>query len=123
MKRLEDEGVIEGYVPTINYETANLPLQILFVCTADPRTRSDMVEKVLDIQGVIEVREMLTGRRNLYIEAIGLSTRDISRITDTVHELGLSVESSEIVRQRRIQPFNHFHLTPHDGAGDEHSEE
>jgi DNA-binding Lrp family transcriptional regulator len=122
IERLEDEGVIEGYVPKIDYEVANLPLQILFVCTADPIERTDLVEKVLDVQGVIEVREVLTGHRNLHIEAIGVSTADITRITDAIHGLGLSVESSEIMRQRRIQPFNHFHLTPRDARDDEQSE-
>jgi len=30
-------------------------------------------------------------------------------MTDAIHELGLQIESSEILKQRRTQPFNHFH--------------
>lgn len=117
--RLEADRVIEGYYPKLNYEHANLPLHLLFVCTADPAERTGMVEQILNIHGVIDVREMLTGRRNLYIEIIGTSTQDISRITDTIHEMGLAIESSEMIRQRRVQPFNHFHLMAQDDSADE----
>jgi DNA-binding Lrp family transcriptional regulator len=111
MARLENEGIIEGYHPKIDYEKANLPLQILFVCSAPPTERSEMVERLLDIRGVVDVRETLTGHRNLYVEAVGTNTADTVRITDAMHESGLSIESSEILRQRRVQPFNHFFFT------------
>lgn len=109
--RLESDGVIQGYHPKLDYEKASLPLQILFVCTADPAERTAKVEEVMGIKGVIDVREMLTGRRNLDVDVIGTSTRDIARVTDAIHAIDLSIESSEIMSQRRVQPFNHFHLT------------
>jgi Lrp/AsnC family leucine-responsive transcriptional regulator len=66
------------------------------------------------------VRETLTGHRNLYVEAVGTGTADTARISDEMHELGVSVESSEILRQRRVQPFNHFFFTdPYDQDGGE----
>ncbi|WP_254769305.1 Lrp/AsnC family transcriptional regulator [Salinilacihabitans rarus] len=114
--QLESAGVIEGYHPKIDYETANLPLQLLFVCTAPPTERAAMVEQILDVRGVVDVRETLTGRQNLYVEAVGTGTADTGRITDALHEIGLSIESSEILRQRRVQPFDHFFYTdPYDG--------
>ncbi|PSP52404.1 hypothetical protein BRC67_04665 [Halobacteriales archaeon QH_3_68_24] len=36
LERLEDDGVIRGYHPEIDYEAANLPLRVMFVI----RTRS-----------------------------------------------------------------------------------
>ena len=66
---------------------------------------------MLEIQGVVDVREMLVGRRNIYVEVVGTSTEDITRITDTLHESGVTVESSEILRARHIQPFDHFHFS------------
>ncbi len=54
---------------------------------------------------------MLVGRRNLYVEVVGTSTEDITRITDTLHEAGATVESSEIMRSRHTQPFDHFHFS------------
>ncbi len=76
-------------------------------------------KKTLDVQGVVDVREMLTDRRNIHVEVVGTSTEDITRITDALHELGLTINSSEIMRQRRVQPFNHFFFT---GALDDDAE-
>lgn len=115
IEQLEADGIIEGYHPKIDYEAADLPLQVLFVWSAPPTERTEMVEQVLDIRGVVDVRETLTGSRNMYIEAVGTGTADTVRITDAIHEMGLSIESSEMLRQRRMQPFNHFFFTnPYD---------
>lgn len=92
----------------INYEAANLPLQVLFLITAPPTERSEAVEDLLEIKGVVDIRETLTGRRNLYVEAIGTTTTDITRMTDALHDLGLEIESSDILKQHRRQPFDHF---------------
>lgn len=119
ISHLEEVGVIEGYHPKINYEKANLPLQVLFVGTASPEDRAEMVDQLLNIRGVVEVRETLTGHRNLFIEVVADNTGDMVRVSDAIHELGLSVESSEILRQRRVQPFNHFHFEP--PSDDEHA--
>lgn len=119
IKELETDGIIEGYHPKIDYEEANLPLQVLFVCSAPPTERSEMVEQILNVRGVVDVRETLTGHRNLYVEAVGTGTTDTVRITDALHEMGLSIDSSEILRQRRVQPFNHFFFTdPYDDGQD-----
>lgn len=109
--RLETEGVINGYHPEINYEAANLPLQVLFVCTAPATHRSELAEKILDVQGVVDLREMMTGRQNIHVEVVATSTTDISRISDAIHDLGLEIESSELIKRRRMQPFDHFHFT------------
>jgi Lrp/AsnC family leucine-responsive transcriptional regulator len=111
IEALEEDGIIKGYHPEIDYEAANLPLRVLFVCTVPATERADYVSQLLEIQGVVDVREMLVGRRNIYVEVVGTSTKDITRITDTLHESGVTVESSEILRARHIQPFDHFHFS------------
>lgn len=120
IEHLEKTGVIEGYFPKLNYEAAHLPLQLLFVGTAATDDRADRVEQLLEIRGVVDVRETLTGKRNVFIEVVAEDTTDVVRISDAIHELGLAVESSEILRQRRVQPFNHFHFEPPND--DEHAE-
>lgn len=118
--RLESSGVIEGYYPKVNYEEAELPLQILFVCSAPPAERTALVDDLLEVRGVVDVRETLTGRHNLYVEAVGTDTRDADRVTAALHETGISVEESEIVRQHQSQPFNHFGAgAMYDEDGDE----
>lgn len=113
---LEESGVIEGHHPKIDYEMAGLPLRTMFVVTARPTERNQAVEDLLDVRGVVEVREMLTATRNLHVEVVGTGTSDVSRITDAIHDLGLAIESSELLRQRRVQPFDHFGIG--ESAGD-----
>jgi len=108
--QLEDDGVIKGYHPEIDYEAANLPLQVAFVISAPPTELKNYSEQIRGIQGVIDVREMLTGRRNIHVDVVGTSTSDITRITDAIHDLGVEIESSEMMRRRHVQPFNHFFL-------------
>ena len=109
--QLEADGIIKGYHPEIDYEAANLPLRIVFICTAPATERTELATEVMELQGVIDMREMMTGRRNIHIEIVGTSTTDITRITDAIHALGLEIESSELIRRRQIQPFNHFHFS------------
>lgn len=111
IEALENDGIIKGYHPEIDYEAANLPLRVQFVCTAPPVERAEYVDQVLDVQGVIDVREMLVGRQNIYIEAVGTSTQDITRITDVLHEMDLTVESAEMMRKRYRQSFDHFYFS------------
>jgi DNA-binding Lrp family transcriptional regulator len=108
--QLEADGIIKGYHPEIDYEAANLPLQVTFVISAPPTELKQYSEDIRAIQGVIDVREMLTGRRNIHVDVVGTSTKDITRITDAIHDIGAEIESSEMMRQRHIQPFNHFFL-------------
>nr|WP_255170852.1 winged helix-turn-helix transcriptional regulator [Natrononativus amylolyticus] len=55
--QLESDGVIRGYHPKLDYEAANLPLCVLFVCTAPATRRSELADKVMNIQGwLISVR-------------------------------------------------------------------
>lgn len=75
--RLEADGIIKGYHPEIDYEAANLPLQVTFVISAPPAELPDLSEDIRGIQGVIDVREMLTGRRNVHVDVVGTSTSDI----------------------------------------------
>jgi DNA-binding Lrp family transcriptional regulator len=119
IEALEANGVIEGYHPKIDYEMANLPLQVIFICSAPPEERSAMVEQILDVRGVVDVRETMTGHRNLFVEAVGTTTADTARITDAMHDIGLSIESSELLRQHEVQPFNHFFFTDPYGNGHE----
>lgn len=52
---------------------------------------------------------MLTGRRNIHVDVVGNTTSD-TRITDAIHDAGVQIESSEMMRRRYVQPFNRFFL-------------
>jgi len=106
--RLQADGIIRGYHPEVDYEAANLPLQVTFVISAPPTELRNYSERIQEVQGVVDVREMLTGRRNIHVDVVGTSTGEITEITDTIHDLGVKIESSEMLRRRHVQPFNHF---------------
>lgn len=110
IEALEADDIIRGYHPEINYEAANLPLQVTFVVSVPPTEIADYSEQIRGIQGVIDVREMLTGRRNIHVDVVGTTTTEITRITDAIHNLGVEIETSEMMRRRHVQPFNHFFL-------------
>ena len=110
IEKLEADGIIKGYHPEIDYEAANLPLQLSFVISAPPERLKEYSEQIRGIQGVVDVREMLTGKRNLHVDVVGTSSSDVTRITDAIHDIGVEIESSEMMRQRHMQPFNHFFL-------------
>lgn len=106
--KMENDGVIDGYHPQINYEKASLPLHILFVCTAPVAEQDDLATQALDVFGVVDVREMLRGTRNVHIEAISRDIGEIEETTQALADLGLEIETSEIVKQQYTRPFDHF---------------
>ena len=105
---LEAKGVIEGYYPKINYEAANLPLRVLFVCSAPAEERKELAASALDVPGVIDVREMLTSTRNIYVDVVGVDTRDLTEITNELATMGFEIVSSEIVSNHYTRPWAEF---------------
>lgn len=108
---LEDEGVIEGYYPKINYERAQFPLNGLFVCSAPANERNELAATALDSPGVVDVREMLTGVRNLHIEVIAVGTNDLASITNDLSTMGFEIVSPEIITDHYVHPWAQFELT------------
>lgn len=109
IEQLEKQGIIVGYNPEINYEQAGYPMRVLFICSTDLSRRSEMAEKALEVRGVVNVREMLSGEENLHIEVVAETTTDVKESTEQLDELGLNIISSNILAEERIQPWNHFH--------------
>lgn len=105
---MESEGVIEGYIPLINYEKADFPIRLKFTCTAPVQQREEFAKKVLGIPHVVHVEEMLSSRENLQILAVTNDSEKINTIAEKLDELGLVVESERLLRYTHIRPFNHF---------------
>ncbi|SIR81498.1 DNA-binding transcriptional regulator, Lrp family [Haladaptatus litoreus] len=108
IERLEKAGVIRGYNPDIDYERANYQLHVLIVCRAPPDERSTLADEVMEITGVVTIRELLTGTENIHIEAIAVDSDTVDSITEQIHELGLDIVSTNIIKIERVQPFDHF---------------
>lgn len=108
IQALRDEGVLEDYRPQIDYEAAGIPHHLLFVCTAPIADRKTICERAIDVQGVVNVRELLTGSQNLHVEVLAMDATAIEATTEELDALGLEIEHSEILRRERFRPFDEF---------------
>jgi len=108
IERLEEGGVIQGYFPKIDYERAHYPLHVMFVCTAPADQREELAARAIDAHGVVDVREMLTGIRNIYVEVVAIDTRDLTGITNELSKLGFQIVSSEIITNHYVRPWAEF---------------
>jgi len=57
---------------------------------------------------VISVRELMTGRRNLSVKAIGTDTDDLTRIARSVSNLDIEIESEDLIHREHYQPYSPF---------------
>ncbi|MXV63518.1 winged helix-turn-helix transcriptional regulator [Natronorubrum sp. JWXQ-INN-674] len=108
IERLEDDGIIDGYVPIINYEAAGFPIRLQFSCTAPTEAREEVAERALDLPNIVKVDEMLSARENIRVLAVANSTEEVNTITSRLDELPLTIERENLLRQQRVRPFNHF---------------
>lgn len=109
LDKLEDIGVIRGYSPEINYEKAGYPLHVMFVCTINPNDIESLAGQILDIHGVVTTRDLLGGERNLHIEIVAGSVREIEEIRNELAALGMTINSSEIISDTQVQSWDHFY--------------
>ncbi|MEZ3144132.1 Lrp/AsnC family transcriptional regulator [Halobaculum sp. MBLA0143] len=108
LNRLEDGGIVRGYHVDIDYERAGYPLYTKIVCTAPVTERDELAERAQEIDGVTAVREVMTGERNVYVNAIGESHDDLFRIASELDELGLDVVNEQLVRSEYVCPYHGF---------------
>ncbi|WP_436347380.1 Lrp/AsnC family transcriptional regulator [Natronorubrum sp. FCH18a] len=108
IERLEEKGVIEGYVPIIDYEAAGFPMRLQFSCTAPTNKREEIAERALELPNVVKVDEMLSARENIRVLAVASTTEEVNEIAARLDELPLTIERESLLRKERIRPFNHF---------------
>jgi len=106
--RLESAGVIRGYHPDIDYERAGFQLHVFVLCRVPPAERSALAAELLELSGVVRVRELLTGTETLHVEAVATESAAVDDLLTDITDLGVEVVSSDIVRATHVQPFNHF---------------
>lgn len=106
--RLEQRNIIEGYAPLINYERAGFPLQVKIVCSARIVDREQLAQEALQVDGVVEVQELMTGTENIEVTAVAPEHDDLTSIATSLDEMGLEVESELLLRHHYFRPFNHF---------------
>lgn len=108
IRRLEQNGVIEGYHAQIDYEKLGGRLTNLFFCTAVVTDRDRFAQRILDIPGVVNVREVMSGEENLHVTVIATDTADIRRIAQEIAALGIDIDHEELLHQEHFQPYEPF---------------
>jgi DNA-binding Lrp family transcriptional regulator len=105
---LQNEGVIKDYVTAVDYERAGYPHQMLLFCTVNPDDRHEAGNRIIDEHGVVSVRELISGERNLHVEIVGRTREEVVETIGAIEQNGVSVESSELIKDERRQPFDQF---------------
>ena len=108
LKTLEDSGIVRGYHLDIDYDLAGYPLYTKIICTAPIPERDDLADRARDIQGVTAVREIMTGERNVYVNAIGKDHDDLNRIGEDLDDLGLAIVDEQLIRDEYVCPYHGF---------------
>jgi Lrp/AsnC family leucine-responsive transcriptional regulator len=108
IQKLEGEGVIRGYHIDIDYEKAGYPLFTKIICTAPISDREELANEARKVSGVTAVREIMTGQRNVYVNAIGESHDDLSRVGRELNEIGLTIVDEQLIRDEYYCPYHGF---------------
>jgi len=105
---LEESGIIQEYDVGVDYEAAGYQLHTLIVCTAPIHEREEIAREALSVSGVVGVREVMTGEKNVHVEVVGTDGNDLSRIGRDLQETGLHVADEDIIRNEYATPFDEF---------------
>ena len=108
ISRLEESGVIVGYHAHVNYERADGRLTNLFICTTSATRRQELAQRALDVPGVVNVREIMTGQGDLRIKAVGTDTDDITRIARDITDLGIRIDDEGLIHREYFRPYVQF---------------
>lgn len=106
--RLEENGIIRGHHAEIDYERAGFQLYTLIICTAPIPEREELAKAALDVSGVVEVQEVMTGEENVHVTAVGQDGDDLTRIGRELSDLGLQVVDEDIIRNHFTNPYHEF---------------
>ncbi len=108
LNRLEKSGIVRGYTLDIDYDLAGYPLYTKIICTAPIPDRDTLAAQARDVRGVTAVREIMTGERNVYVNAIGQDHDDLNRISEDLDDLGFSIVDEQLIRDEHVCPYHGF---------------
>lgn len=108
IRKLEESGILRGYSPDIDFDEAGFPLHVLFVCSASITERSDLIREALEVSGVVSVKELMTGDRNIHIEVVGSDNEDVTRLATAIDDLGITINEEILVKDGHQRPASVF---------------
>jgi DNA-binding Lrp family transcriptional regulator len=108
IKRLEERGIIKGYTAQVDYDRSGYPLRMLLYCTAPIPERGQLAAEVLELDGVVSVKELVTGDKNLLVTVVGESDSDVTPVAQKLLDMGLQIADEVLVRSMRTTTFGGF---------------
>ena len=108
IQRLESDEIVKGYSAEVDYQRSGYPLRMLLFCTASIAERGELIDEILEIDGVVSVQELVTGEQNLLVTVVGESDSDITPVAQDLLEMGVTVADEVLVRSHRTTPFGEF---------------
>lgn len=108
LDKLETSGIIQGYYVDIDYDLAGYPLYTKMICTAPVPERDILANRVREVHGATAVREIMTGEKNIYVNAIGKNHDDLNRISKELDDLGLHIVDEQLIRDEFVCPYHGF---------------
>jgi DNA-binding Lrp family transcriptional regulator len=111
--KLEDAGIIRGYTAQIDFERTGGKLTNLYLCDVPVTEREPLAHEARAIPGVVNVRTLMTGRRNLHVLAVGETTADLRRVARQLTDIGIHIEDEDLLEEELFAPYSPF--DPDDG--------
>lgn len=108
IRKLEEHRIIKGYHADIDYERGSGKVTNLLLCSAPVANRERLAKQALEIPGVVNVREIMTGRENLHVKTVGTDTTDLTRIAHELSNIGIEVEGEDLMRYEYFHPYHQF---------------
>ena len=109
--QLEEQGILCGYHANVDFERADGYLMNLFLCHAEFGDVEGVARKLGTVSGVVNVRELLGGRMNLHVLAVGSDTAELRRIGRKLEEAGVDVEDEFLLQEEFHFPFAPYSTT------------
>jgi len=105
ISKLEAADVVTGYRAAVNFERADGRIANLYLCNAPVADRETYAARVQEVPGVVHVRELMTGRRNLHVLAVGKDTRDLRAVARAITALEIEIEDEDLVQTETDVPY------------------
>ena len=105
---LEENGVIQGYRVHVDFERSDGRLACLFLCNVSFADRMRLARAAYEIPGVINIRLLMDGRRNVQVLAVGDTTADLRRVGTTLAEIGVDIADEMLLEREVHKPYELF---------------
>lgn len=106
INQLRELGIVRGYHASIDFERADHKQTFLYICSVPPGEVERVAREARTISGVINVRELISGTRNLHVVAVGETTADFKHIMRSLADLDVDVLDKSLMQNEHFEPYS-----------------